>query len=193
MYRVIRNIHLLLASLSLPFLIMYGVSAVQMSHSTWFTLKPVVRERDLTLGKGLTDARAIGRTVMDRAADVKGELSNIQSDASTVSLRIVVPGTVHEVRYDPVTGLAHVKTSVAGVMGMLNRLHHWAGFWHEPMSMRLWAAAVAIVSTALLLLGISGIYMWFTRRAERRLGVALLAINLLVAVTLIGVLRSHGP
>jgi hypothetical protein len=193
MYPVIRNIHLLLASLSLPFLVMYGVSAVQMSHSTWFAMTPVVHERDLTLDKGLTDARAIGREVMDRAADIKGELSNIQSGASTMSLRIVVPGTVHELRYDPVTGVVHIKSSVAGVIGMLNRLHHWAGFWHEPMSMKAWAAAVAVVSTALLFLGISGIYMWFTRRAERRLGVALLTINLIVAVTLIGLLRSHGP
>jgi hypothetical protein len=193
MYRVIRNIHLLLASSSLPFLVMYGVSAVQMSHSTWFTMKPVVHEREVTLETGSTDARVIARELMDRAADLKGELSNVQSGASTVSLRIVVPGTVHEVRYDPVTGLAHIKTSVAGVMGMLNRLHHWAGFWHEPMSMKAWAATVAVVSTALLLLGISGLYMWFTRRAERRLGVALLAINLIVAVALIGLLRSQGP
>ena len=193
MYPIIRNIHLLLASLSLPFLIMYGVSAVQMSHSTWFTMKPVVHERDLTLDQGLTDARAIGRSVMDRAVDVRGELSNVQSGASAVSLRIVVPGTVHEVRYDPVTGVTHIKTNVAGVMGMLNRLHHWAGFWHEPMSMKAWAAAVAVVSTALLLLGISGLYMWFTRRAERRLGVGLLAIYELVAATLIGWLRSQGP
>ena len=193
MYSIIRNIHLLLASLSLPFLIMYGVSAVQMSHPTWFTMKPVVHERDLTLDHGLTDARAIGRSVMDRAVDVRGELGNVQSSASAVSFRIVVPGTVHEIRYDPVTGMTHIKTNVAGVMGMLNRLHHWAGFWHEPMSMKAWAAAVAVVSTALLLLGISGLYMWFTRRAERRLGVALLAINVVVAATLIGLLRSQGP
>ena len=55
------------------------------------------------------------------------------------------------------------------------------------------AALVALVSMALLLLGISGIYMWFTRQAERRVGMALLAINLIVAVILIGLLRMQGP
>ena len=193
MYPFIRNVHLLLASFSLPFLIMYGISAVQMSHSTWFNMKPAVQERDLPLDKGLSDARVIARTVMDRARDIKGELSNVQSAGSSISLRIVVPGTVHDVRYDPSSGAAHVKTSVAGVMGMLNRLHHWAGFWHEPLSMKTWAAAVAIVSFALLLVGATGLYMWFTRRTERRVGIALLAINLIVAVTLIAMLRTQGP
>jgi len=193
MYRIVRNIHLILASFSLAFLIMYVVSAVQMSHSTWFVMKPVVTERDLALEKALTDARVIARDVMDGSTDIKGELSNVQTGAAAVSMRILVPGTVHEVRYDPSTGTAHIKTSVAGVMGMLNRLHHWAGFWHEAPSMKVWAALVALVSMALLLLGISGIYMWFTRQAERRVGMALLAINLIVAVILIGLLRMQGP
>jgi len=59
--------------------------------------------------------------------------------------------------------------------------------------MKAWAALVAIVSTALLLVGATGLYMWFTRRPERRLGMALLAVNLIVAVTLLGLLRRAGP
>ena len=193
MYKIVRNIHLLLASFSLPFLIMYGVSAVQMSHPAWFQMKPVVHERELSITAGLTDARAIARAVMDRDRAVKGEVSNIQPNETGVGLRIVVPGTVHEVRYERASGVAHVKTSVAGVMGMLNRLHHWAGFWHEPVSMKVWGVAVAIASSALVLLGVSGLYMWFTRRSERRLGIALLGINLVFAITLLMVLRLSGP
>ena len=78
-------------------------------------------------------------------------------------------------------------------MGMLNRLHHWAGFWHEPTSMKAWAIAVAIVSLGLLLVGATGIYMWFTRRPERRIGIVLLAANVAFAVTLLALLRSAGP
>lgn len=193
MYRIIRTVHLLLASFSLPFLVLYAISAVQMSHSTWFDMKPVVLEREVPLEPGRTDARSIAREIMDRERDVKGELSNVQAADSGIALRIVVPGTVHEVRYDRTSGIARVKTSVGGVMVMLNRLHHWAGFWHEPLTMKLWAAAVAVVSTALLLLGVSGLYMWFTRRSERALGIALLAVNVIVAVTLMTWLRVSGP
>jgi len=193
MYKVIRNIHLLLASFSLPFLLMYGVSAVQMSHSSWFEMKPSVVERQLSLSAGDMDARRVAREIMNRQPDMKGELSNVQSNETGLTLRIVVPGTVHEVRYERTSGVARIKTSVAGVMGMLNRLHHWAGFWHEPLSLKAWAAFVAIVSVGLLLLGASGIYMWFTRRPERRIGLALLAFNLVFAVSLLTLMRIAGP
>ncbi len=86
-----------------------------------------------------------------------------------------------------------LKTSVSGVMGMLNRLHHAAGLWHEPLTMKLWGLVVAIVSTALLLLGATGVYMWFARRSERALGAAILAVNVVVVIVLLGVMRSRGP
>ena len=193
MYKIVRNIHLLLASFSLPFLLMYGVSAVQMSHSAWFQMKPAVHEHELSITAGLTDARAIAREIMDRERAVKGEVSNIQPNDTGVVLRIVVPGTVHEVRYERASGVARVKTSVAGGMGMLNRLHHWAGFWHEPVSMKMWGLAVAMASAALVLMGASGLYMWFTRRSERRIGIALLGINLVFAITVLTLLRLSGP
>jgi len=193
MYKIVRNIHLLLASFSLPFLLMYGLSAVQMSHSTWFRMKPVVNERELSIAADQTDGRTVAREIMERDASIKGEISNIQSNDTGVVLRIVVPGTVHEVRYERASGVARVKTTVAGVMGMLNRLHHWAGFWHEPVSMKVWGFAVAIASAALVLLGASGIYMWFTRRSERRIGIALLGINLVFAITVLTLLRMSGP
>ena len=69
MYKIIRNLHLLLASFSLPFLIMYGVSAVQMSHNTWFQMKPAVQERDLTLSPDQSDARAIAHEAHGSRAD----------------------------------------------------------------------------------------------------------------------------
>lgn len=193
MYKTIRNLHLLFASFSLPFLIMYGVSAVQMSHSGWFQLRPAVHERPMPLAAGQTDARALARDIMERDRTVRGEVANVQASESAINLRIVVPGTVHEVKYDRASGTAQVKTSVAGVMGMLNRLHHWAGLWHEPASMKVWAFAVAMVSAALLFMGVTGLYMWFTRRPERRIGFVLLGINVVFALAIITLLRRAGP
>ena len=59
--------------------------------------------------------------------------------------------------------------------------------------MKVWGFFVAIASAALLLLGASGIYMWFTRRPERRIGIALLGINLAFAITVLTLLRLSGP
>lgn len=193
MYKTIRDIHLVLASFSLPFLVMYGVSAVQMSHNDWFTMKPSVREQQIPLTQGLTDARQAARQLMDRDPSVRGELTNVQITGTNIGFRIVVPGTVHDVQYDRATGEAQVKTSVAGAMGMLNRLHHAAGLWHEPAALQAWGFMVALVSSALLLVGATGVYMWFTRRPERRLGLVLLGANVVVAVTVLIMMRVSGP
>jgi len=55
------------------------------------------------------------------------------------------------------------------------------------------AVFVAVVSVGLLLLGASGIYMWFTRRPERRIGIALLTVNLIFAIIVLTLLRAAGP
>ena len=70
MYQTIRNIHLLLASFSLPFLVVYGASAVQMSHNSWFRLKPAVQERDFAVAAGQSDARAIAREVINSDSSI---------------------------------------------------------------------------------------------------------------------------
>jgi hypothetical protein len=193
MYKNIRTLHLLLASVSLPFLLMYGISAVQMAHGTWFDMKPAVSETQVQLQPGLADGRAVAREVTSAAPRVRGELTNVRAGSAEVTLRLVLPGIVHDVRYQNASGETSVKTSVAGTMGMLNRLHHAAGLWHEPITLRLWGVVVAIVSAALLLLGATGIYMWFARRSERVLGAVLLAVNLVVVIVLLGVMRSAGP
>ncbi len=193
MYQLVRNIHLLLASFSLPFLLMYGVSAVQMSHNAWFTLRPAVHEREVSLTPHQSDARAVAREIMEREPAVRGELNNIQATPAGLVLRVVLPGTVHEVQYDRASGKTRLRTSVAGVLGMLNRLHHAAGLWHEPVSLKVWATAVAVVSLSLLLVGASGIYMWFTRRPERRIGLILLGANALIAIAMLTLMRSGGP
>jgi hypothetical protein len=193
MYKTIRAAHRLLASISLPFLLMYGVSAVQMSHGTWFRMTPTIRESRASLTPALSDARAVAREVTSRAPGIRGELSTIKARRGGITLRLVLPGTVHEVEYDATSGEARIRTSIAGTMGMLNRLHHAAGLWHEPLSMKLWGAAAAVVSVALLLLGATGIYMWFARRTERLAGAVLLGVNLIVVLVLLGIMRRAGP
>ena len=193
MYSTLRNVHLSFASLALPFLLMYGISAVQMSHNRWFDMKPAVTEQTLMLPSGIPEARRIAREVMDRVPSARGELQNIQYTDQGVVLRVVVPGTVHEVRYAMATGATTLKTSVGGVMVMLNRLHHMAGLSHDVTWLNVWGWAVAIVSSALVLIGATGLWMWFLRRTERVLGAVLLAVNLTFALVLIVLIRRGGP
>lgn len=188
MYAILRNIHLLCGTLALPALLMYAVSAVQMAHSKWFTMKPAITETTTQLQPGLTDGRRIAREVMG-ARHLRGQIASIQTQPSAISVRIVVPGTVHELTYSPATGAVRVRTSVAGFMGMLNRLHHAAGLWPDYLPLRLWGVLVAIVSIATLGLGATGIWMWWLRRKERKWGIILLTANLAFSIAILLTIR----
>jgi hypothetical protein len=188
MYRLLRNIHLALALLSLPFLLIYGFSSIQMTHASWFQQKPQVIETHVTSSSGGSDARKLARELMDRYG-LRGELQQIFTTPIGFKLRIVRPGTAYEIEYTSATGETVVRTSSASFMGLLNRLHHAAGFWHDYRPIHLWSGLVVWTSTAVILLGISGVWMWFTRRQDRVIGIILLAANLGISLTLLLLIR----
>jgi uncharacterized protein len=189
MYKWLRNTHLLIGLFSFLFLLMYGVSSVQMAHNTWFDLKPAVIESQTELATGLDNPRDIARQLMDRG-QVKGELQQIRKSGPGYNFRVVRPGTVQEVDYTAHTGAAKIRTSVAGLMGMLNRIHHVGGVWHEYTLTNVWAVFVGIISTMLVILSLTGIYLWFKIHSERVIGVILLALSLGYSLTLLVLIRT---
>jgi hypothetical protein len=189
MYKWIRNTHLLIGLFAFLFLLMYGVSAVQMAHNRWFNNKPAVTESEIALTAGGTDARAVARELMDRHG-LKGELAQVRKSGDGLSFRIVRPGAVYEIAYSPETGNAKVKTNVANIMGMLNRIHHIGGLWHDFTLTNIWAVFVGLVSLALILLSLTGIYLWFKIHSERVVGVILLTLSLGYSLTLIVLIRT---
>jgi len=188
MYRLLRNIHLALALLSLPFLLTYGFSSVRMTHSSWFGQKPQVAETQVTASPGAADARTLARELMDRYG-LRGELQQIFTTPAGSKLRIVRPGTVYEIEYTSANGETLVRTSTSGFLGFLSQLHRAAGFWHQYWLMNLWSGLVAWTSVAIILLGISGVWMWFTRGQDRVIGIILLTLNLACNLTLLFLIR----
>ena len=191
-YRTLRSIHLLLGVGSAAFFLMYGVSAVQMAHNSWFRGKPVIREQRVTLASHVTDARRVAQALMDRDL-VRGDLQQTAIVAGGLTLRVVRPGTVSDVSYDAANGVAIIKTSTAKFFGMLNRLHHAAGFYHEFRLLNVWGWAVALISGLLIALGITGLWMWWLRREERAVGLVLLAVNLCFSISVLALIRAAGP
>ena len=191
-YSTLRTIHLLSGAFALPALAMYGVSAVQMAHSRWFVMKPAVTEVEEPMRPGYTDGRLLARDVMT-SRGLAGEINAVTPTPAGFTARIVVPGTVHEIRYDRASGRARIRTSVAGLMGMLNRLHHAAGLWPEYAPLRIWGMLIGFVSLATVLLGATGIWMWWLRRTERKWGLLLIAANLAFSMTVLWMMRAAGP
>ena len=122
------------------------------------------------------------------AQGMRGELGPVTTTFVGANFRIVRPGTVYDVAWT--NGMAKVRTSEAGFMGMLNRIHHIGGVWHEYTVVNLWGVFVGVVSVSLLILGASGIYLWFKIHQERVIGTVLLALGLGYGLTLIVLIRT---
>lgn len=189
MYIWFRNTHLFLGLFCLLFLLVYGVSSVQMAHNTWFTMRPaVIQSRVPIRAENASNPRAVARQLMDEQ-HMQGDLLRVRQYEEGASFQIVRPGTVYEVNYSAAAGEARVRTNHANFMGMLNRIHHIGGLWHEYSLINLWGVLVGIVSTALILMALTGIYMWFHFYDERVIGIILLALSLGYSVTLMVLIR----
>jgi hypothetical protein len=185
-YRLLRDIHLLVGLFALPALLTYAVSSAQMAHQ--IRVPQNVSEEEVTLPPGLSP-RAASLQLMQRGG-YAGDLNNILSTPGAVSFSITRVGSRYQVTYDSATGRAHVKKTDIGVLGELNRLHHLHGFHHENRAMSAWAAMLAAVSLILLTIGATGLYMWFKLHRERLFGAILLSTNLIVSIGLLTFLRS---
>ena len=188
MYKTTRNIHLFLGLFAFAFLMMYGISAVQMAHNGWFKLKPSIKDWQVSI-ESSGGARAVAAELMQKHG-VRGQINQIRETPPITRFRIVRPGTTYDVQFDPETRLARVRTNTAGLLGMLNRIHHQAGISHDYGLLNVWGWFVVAVSVALVLIALSGIYLWFRIHTERVAGAVLLLLSLGYSLPLIWMLRN---
>ncbi len=185
MYRLIRNIHLILGLLLFWMVMMYAVSAAQMAHQ--IKIVPVITESDVTATPGL-DVRPLAMELMEKNG-LTGELGNATSLPGGYRFPLTRAGGVTQITYDRATGKVHLKTSDNGVWGILNRLHHFHGLHNQSGARNAWGWLVLFASLAMFALGGTGVYMWFKLHKERGIGVVLLSANLVVSIILLIALR----
>lgn len=195
MHRLIRNTHLTLGVVFTLVWLMYGLSSVQMSHPEWFPMEPEVTRQVIPVTHSPRQSAASPEALAVELAHelgARGDVENVRSAGATVTFRVVRPGTVHEITYLRDMPTATVVTNVGGLMSMLNRLHHYAGFWRGWLPLDLWGALMGLGSVGLILLGATGIYLWFRTYGERVIGGAILGGGALASIVLIVLLRTAG-
>ena len=76
-----------------------------------------------------------------------------------IVVRTVPLGTSDKVPYVSVSASAKLKRDVVNSMGVLNRLHHIGGLWHEYSLIEGWSILLPVVSVALILIVPSKLYL----------------------------------
>ena len=177
MYNALRNIHLALGLFGSLFLLAYGISAVEMAHPPLFKwTKSSVVEETISIPDE-TSPRKLATYLMS-SHGLAGDLMSVETTSISMRLEIVRPGVVHRVSIDPASRVAKVKTERGDLIRTLNRIHHISGLWHEHWVINAWAWFLMLVSIALFGTGLSGLVMWWQRKADRKIGTAMILLSL---------------
>ena len=178
MFRLMRNIHLVLGLLFVLMALVFAVSSMVIIYRP--TLNTVAEDTERTVqlsSEAAASPRTAARILMTDHG-LKGDLRQIQEKGDSVSLRIARPGETADVAYMKSTGEAKIKTRRYKALETLVQLHTNHGLWHEYVPANIWAVISLLASAGLLLLGATGIYLWFAHYSERLVGGILLAFGL---------------
>jgi hypothetical protein len=190
MFRLLRNVHLALGVAFFFVALLFAVSSIVIIYRPWFPGGPEKTSETLQLQAG-ADARQAALELM-RGHRLKGDLRNVSRSPEGMQFMIWRPGTHIQVVYHPDTGVATLETRRFNVYETLVQLHVNHGFWHDFMPANVWALLSLGVSIGLILLGVTGIYLWYRHPQERIIGSVLLAIGLVVPMVALVITRFQG-
>jgi len=190
MFRLMRNTHLVLGLLFVVMAMVFALSSMVIIYRPWMPQDEAAETERVVVAspEAAASPRTLARELM-RSQDLKGTLGQIEEDTDTLKFRIFRPGTEVRVEYNRATSEAVLKTRRWGALEMLVQLHVNHGFRHDFGPANAWAAFSLLTSIAMLLLGVSGIYLWFMHHEERLIGGVLLGVGFGYAIVTLTLIR----
>ena len=203
-YMLVRDVHLYVGLFLCPFVLVYAVSVVFLVHAwvpgggraltrtaSHLAVPPGIEELD-----GRERIHAL-RPLL-HALGVEGEVGFVQYQPSRhrLILPVSVPGRETRLTLDVAARSAQIEERPSGVWDAFVTLHRMPGP-HLTMIrgnaawVRAWRWLADASAYGLLLLTVTGVWLWWAIRGERRTGVLLAAMG---AVFFLGVLCAlvHG-
>ncbi len=177
--RIIRRLHMYLALFLAPWMLMYALSTLAMSHREFFlsfypTKTPQqVTERELdysrTFAADVTPEQ-MGRQILEdlgldgthRVTGGKGGKPLIIDRQHSLAQR--------RITFDPATRKVSVQREEFRSLNFLERMHRRRGFQHPYALEDSWAFSVDLTVTVMVFWSLSGLWLWWELRPTRVFG-----------------------
>ena len=183
MFQLMRNTHLAIGLAFFMISMIFAVSSLFVIYRDWIPDGGEAVDSTLRLeASNSITARELALELM-REHGIRGDMMPPNEQDGVVKFRINQPSVSTAVEYVRATGETKVTANRQGFFPMLLSLHVNHGFWHELWAVQAWAALSLTGSIALLLLGATGIYLWFVHHEERMIGGILLGGGLVYGIT----------
>jgi hypothetical protein len=192
LYHVVRDLHLYGGLFISPFVLVFAASVFFLVHVTLpkdsSKLATTRMVSGLPLPAGLD--KLSGRERIEALkpalhwAGVEGEVGWVQHlvRENRLVIPVTVPGKLTTVTMDEVKREASIEERTTGLVDALITLHespgpHLAVIRMNWFPMRLWLWCSDATVYLILFVTVSGIYLWWALRADRKIGLALLAMG----------------
>ena len=204
LYRWTRDLHLYFGLFVSPFVLLFAASVFYLNHGKLFPSAelPVETYRNLIIPDGFD--RLKGREAVERArailpqVNASGEIGFLRYVAKDRHLIFPVSraGTEATVDVDLDGRTATVKRRSTGLWESLSYLHKMPGPHNVAIrgnwiGTGIWRTFADATIYLVMFISLSGVYLWWAIKADRRIGVALLGAG---AVTMFGLIFAilHG-
>jgi hypothetical protein len=157
-----------------PWMLMYALSTLAMNHRGLFAgpAPPFEKERELTYDGVLPEnapPRALSEQLL-QAVDLDGSHSVNQRPDGTLVINRNDLVTPRRLTYTPADRRLVIERMPVRANALLERFHRRRGYATGYRLDTLWAVSVDIAIAAMMLWGLSGLWMWWGMKATRGLG-----------------------
>lgn len=201
LYLWTRDLHLYVGLFISPFVLVFAISTIYLNHAWRAPTTPTLSSPNSPVpiqipdGMGsLEQAKGILRQL-----NVAGEVEFIRHLAKEERLKIPVmkPGEQIEIDVDLRAKTATITRRDQGLSGAMIYLHrmpgpHLAKFRGNWWPMRFWRVLTDASVYGVLFLTLSGLYLWLVMKAERKIGLVLLAAGVCSLLFLLLALTGAG-
>ena len=185
-----RKLHNYLGLYLLLFLWLFSLSGLILNHSKWPVAQFWKQRAEVATGRVIR--RPMASADIAVAADLMAQLGIVGEVEETkrtahgerFDFQVVRPGKVFRVEARLDSAHARVTEIRLNPWGVLDALHKFTGVrMDDPARMRdwvltrIWSLAMDALSLGLMILVLSGLYLWYRRGEHRRAGLAMLAIG----------------
>ena len=194
---LLRRTHLYLALFLIPWVLMYTASTFVMNHRFLFHERPPEPPPKFTAEREIiySGEMPAGATPQQIALQLLTtlDLDGAHSLARPINPEKLIINRQHPVNprrvtYTPADKKVVVETLDFAAPNFLERMHRRRGFQHDYVLEDLWAASVDLTIAALVILSLSGLWMWWELRVTHRLGALALIAGIALFATFLAVL-----
>ena len=193
-FPLIQDLHLYFGLFISPFIIIFGVSVLVLNHLT-FVNNPSANktfiERKLKINSIPYDSTDLGTgKFIGHLLGIEGEIDHVFKGKDNLSIGIIRPGLETNIKINTVNDSVFIRQARKGGLGATAYLHkmpgpHLAVFRKNTVFMKIWSVLADATVYLILFLTVSGIFLWYFLKVERKMGFYAISFGLLLFITLL--------